>query len=362
MQDPDGSSNRATAMSVYDQANGMNDFPVLKAFQEYIDAEQARARKRMLWLSIFFVTLLVVVVVTFSVIMATVINRDQQNLSMIATRNQELSDKLLDIALRERTAAAHPVVNVQQPPPQLVQQPPQQAPDNAAVLKPVLEKLEKLASSFDRQQAPVVVQAPPSPSPAAAALAAQPVVATPDSLALQRQQEALRQQREAISAERAKLKAEQERLRQEQVERHRRRLYPEYYAREDARKQAEESDRKGPVVPSAVPPPPVQAAHVPAQAATAPVVMEAKPVDLKTAKPISYFSQEDEDLPPAKPVKVESPSSPSKSKPVQQERASTPPSTPSSGKATTPVKTEILNIGAQSSNQIPWLIELQEKK
>ena len=39
-----------TAVSVYDAGNAMDDFPVLKAFQQYIDAEQAKAQKRMLFL------------------------------------------------------------------------------------------------------------------------------------------------------------------------------------------------------------------------------------------------------------------------------------------------------------------------
>ena len=34
------------AVSVYSQ-DAMDDFPVLKAFQQYIDAEQAKARKRL---------------------------------------------------------------------------------------------------------------------------------------------------------------------------------------------------------------------------------------------------------------------------------------------------------------------------
>ena len=123
----------ANAVSIFGSAGNTNDFPVLKAFQEYIDAEQAKARKRMLGLSIFFILLLVVVVVTFTLVMTSVINR-----------NQALSDRLLDIALREKTQA-QPVVNVQPPAPQPVVQPVIQQPSQADVLKPVLEKFDKLA-------------------------------------------------------------------------------------------------------------------------------------------------------------------------------------------------------------------------
>ena len=38
---------RLNAVSVYGQTDGLDDFPVLKAFQQYIDSEQAKARKRM---------------------------------------------------------------------------------------------------------------------------------------------------------------------------------------------------------------------------------------------------------------------------------------------------------------------------
>ena len=91
------------AVSVYGQESTMDEFPILKAFQEYIDAEQAKARKRMLGLSIFFILLLVVIVIAFAVVVMLFINR-----------NQSLSDRLLDIALREKLPA-QPVVTVQSP-------------------------------------------------------------------------------------------------------------------------------------------------------------------------------------------------------------------------------------------------------
>ena len=72
-------------LSIVPSEGASNEFPVLKAFQEYIDAEQAKARKRMLGLSVFFIVLLFVVVVTFVLILTTVLNR-----------NQSLSDRLLD--------------------------------------------------------------------------------------------------------------------------------------------------------------------------------------------------------------------------------------------------------------------------
>ena len=209
----------ANAVSIFGSAGNASDFPVLKAFQEYIDAEQAKARKRMLGLSIFFILLLVVVVVTFTLVMTSVINR-----------NQALSDRLLDIALREKTQA-QPVVNVQPPAPHPVVQPVIQQPSQADVLKPVLEKFDKLAEAMVKAQqqqhvpvaapAPVVVTTAAAPSPAA-----QP---SAESAEIARLREELRREIEARKEQEAKAKEEK---RKAEIEAHRRRLYPEYYARQ----------------------------------------------------------------------------------------------------------------------------------
>ena len=396
-----GQNGGTTALRIFDQANGMNDFPVLKAFQEYIEAEQARARKRTLGLSIFFIVLLVVVVVTFSVIMAAVINRDQQSLQAIAIRNQALSDKLLDIALRERTPAAQPVVNVQQPPAAV-------HPDaGAQALKPVLDRLESLTEALKKQPAgtapqpvPMVQPAAPQPLPAAV---------SPELEAARRQQDELARQRAAVAAERARLREEQEQLRRERIEQHRRRLYPDYYAREDAQKTAAElptlAQMKG--TPTALPKPPPAAAvpakppvteppSVPAPVAKpkpvaqpkpvakpAPVapppkpkVVEAPAIDLKTAKPISYFGEaEDAPKPASTSTKIPSPGAvrsdtTGRVPPIRQasplpEGTGSLPSAPTKVLQPPPKKqpsarTEVLNVGTKDGEAIPWLIELPE--
>lgn len=414
-----GQNGGTTALRIFDQANGMNDFPVLKAFQEYIEAEQARARKRTLGLSIFFIVLLVVVVVTFAVIMAAVINRDQQSLQAIATRNQALSDKLLDIALRERTPAAQPVVNVQQPPAAV-------HPDTGAqALKPVLDRLESLTEALKKQPAgtapqpvPMVQPAAPQPLPAAV---------SPELEAARRQQDELARQRAAVAAERARLREEQEQLRRDRIEQHRRRLYPDYYAREDAQKTAAEvppppAKKKG--TPTALPKPPPAAVvsakppvaeppSVPAPVAKpkpvaqpkpvakpAPVatppkpkVVEAPAVDLKTAKPISYFDEAEDapkptstaststNIPPPGAVQpdatervppIGSPRSDATGRvpPIHQASplpggTGSVPSAPTKVLQPPPTKqpsarTEVLNVGTKDGEAIPWLIELPE--
>ena len=397
-----GQNGGTTALRIFDQANGMNDFPVLKAFQEYIEAEQARARKRTLGLSIFFIVLLVVVVVTFAVIMAAVINRDQQSLQAIATRNQALSDKLLDIALRERTPAAQPVVNVQQPPAAV-------HPDTGAqALKPVLDRLESLTEALKKQPAGTA----PQPVPMAQPAAPQPLPAavSPELEAARRQQDELARQRAAVAAERARLREEQEQLRRDRIEQHRRRLYPDYYAREDAQKTAAEvppppAKKKG--TPTTLPKPP-PAAVVPAKPPIAeppsvpapvakpkpvaqpkpvvkpapvapppkPKVVEAPAVDLKTAKPISYFDEaEDAPKPASTSTKIPSPGAvqPDATERVPPIRQASPlpggtgsvPSAPTKVLQPPPKKqpsarTEVLNVGTKDGEAIPWLIELPE--
>ena len=346
--------------------------------------------------------LLVVVVVTFAVIMAAVINRDQQSLQAIATRNQALSDKLLDIALRERTPAAQPVVNVQQPPAAV-------HPDTGAqALKPVLDRLESLTEALKKQPAgtapqpvPMVQPAAPQPLPAAV---------SPELEAARRQQDELARQRAAVAAERARLREEQEQLRRDRIEQHRRRLYPDYYAREDAQKTAAEvppppAKKKG--TPTALPKPP-PAAVVPAKPPVAeppsvpapvakpkpvaqpkpvvkpapvvpspkPKVVEAPAVDLKTAKPISYFDEaEDAPKPASTSTKIPSPGAvrPDATECVPPIHQASPlpggtgsvPSAPTKVLQPPPKKqpsarTEVLNVGTKDGEAIPWLIELPE--
>ena len=59
---------QANAVSIYGQGDAMDDFPVLKAFQQYVDAEQAKAHKRMMTVCIFFSILMIIVISVFMVI------------------------------------------------------------------------------------------------------------------------------------------------------------------------------------------------------------------------------------------------------------------------------------------------------
>ena len=391
-----------TALSFIGQ-NAENDFPVLKAFQQYIDAEQAKARKRMLGLSIFFIMLLVAVVVTFTIVMMSVINR-----------NQALSDRLLEIALRERPAQAAPVV-VQQPAPQPIVQP-APAQSRESELKPFLDKMETLVSAIVAKQqqqsiapAPVVVTTG-TPMPT--------IQPSTESVEAARMREELKKQKEELEAERARLKDAQEKLKQAEIEKHRRRLYPEYYAQEDARKMPPASaPSTAPVMPqpqvvappAAAPAPvatPTPAPVVPVQpepkarpAAPAPAPARVR-TSLENLKPINYFELSD-DTPPAKPATkpVQKPAAPKTTpavKPIAPAAKPTvtapaaKPATPAAKPVANPVekpapkpaakpaapkppppsqpkvknpeapKTETIDVGTPSGNATPWLIEQQD--
>lgn len=218
------------ALSVYRQDNGIDDFPVLKAFQQYIDAEQSKARKRMVSLCIFFGVLMTVLIAVFMFM-----------LREITVRNQELNDRLVEYAMRDRT---QPVV-VPQPQPQPQQQvivPNNSA--NEAAMRAMTETLVALQKKIAEQpQATVAPAAAPAPEPQL----------TEEERELERKtrtaEEKLKKARAILEAEKKKLAEEREKFRQEKVEQHRRRLYPEYYG-EQAVEQAAVKPPAQPVAPS----------------------------------------------------------------------------------------------------------------
>ena len=84
-------------VAMYNAASHANaeSFPVLKAFQDYIEAERAQARKRVMQLSIFFAVLMGVVVTGFL------------TAGIFMLRNMsDVQTKLLDVALANKAAPA----------------------------------------------------------------------------------------------------------------------------------------------------------------------------------------------------------------------------------------------------------------
>ena len=240
-----------STLSIIPSDGATNEFPVLKAFQEYIDAEQAKARKRMLGLSVFFIILLLVVVITFVLVLTTVVNR-----------NQALSDRLLDYALKERER-----MQTVQPP----QPPPAPAPQISAqeVLKPFIERLEReqaeMKAAYEKQQ-----------KEAEAKAAAQEVA----------RNEEMRKVRAELEKERARTKKENDR--QEAIERHRRRLYPDYYRLPETAPSMTPSTQLSSPATQKPPSQPIPKA-APQKKSTPP---------LSTIKPVTYFNLDDEESVP----------------------------------------------------------------
>lgn len=184
-------------ISVYGQENALDDFPVLKAFQQYIDAEHAKSRKRMLLLCIFFGVLMAVVIAVFVGMLFSV-----------SARNQSLNDRLIEYAMnRDRAPSASPVVV----------QPPSQ--DGAAILA-LTAKLDDLQQRLSAEQAKAEKAAA---AQQAAIEAARPKEPTPAELEVQRL-------KTLLAAEKAKNSQEKERNRQAELEAYRRKHYPELYA------------------------------------------------------------------------------------------------------------------------------------
>lgn len=178
-----GTSQRA--VSIYGHDDSVEDFPVLKAFQQYIDAEQEKARKRILNLGIFFGIALVIVIAVFMVL-----------LHSINTRNQLLSDRLFEYAMKEssRSQSANPP-----------------ATNNDAALKSMTDTLVLMQKQMMETKRDTDA----------------------DGAGTDRQSrietEKLQRAKALLAEEKQRLAVEKERLHQIEIEQQRRKLYPELY-------------------------------------------------------------------------------------------------------------------------------------
>ncbi len=199
------------AVSVYGSGDALDDFPVLKAFQQYIDAEQAKARKRLLAMGVFFGALMLVVIAIFVVLLVSV-----------SSRNQQLNDRLIEFAMKDRPTGSAVVV-----------QPPQ---DNTALLTLTtkLEDLQRKLSETQAQADKAVAEAEKKAQQAVEA--AKPPEPTAEELEIRR----LKAQ---LAAEKEKAAAERERRREEELEAYRRKHYPELY---ETKRPATQEVRKTP--------------------------------------------------------------------------------------------------------------------
>jgi len=298
------------AVSVYGQ-EGLEDFPVLKAFQQYIDAEQNKARKRMVMLCAFFGLLMTAMIIVFLFI-----------LKDVSSSNKSQNDRLLELVLK---SSERQNVIVQQP---------TSAPSNDAALKALTDTLVAMHKQASEQQEKAVAAQLAAAQAAAAQSAATPPQPTQEQSARQRQIDSeaqkLAKANEQLKAEKAKLAAEKEKLRQQEIEFHRRRMYPDYYEKLD-REAAEADAEETAPAPRAKP-----KARKPQPAARPQHTAKPQPTPRKTATgALSYFDayEEDEDtksgdddidtllsdLPPIKPEA---------SKPASKKPAASTPATP----------------------------------
>lgn len=267
------------AVSLYGQGDAMDDFPVLKAFQQYIDSEQAKARKRLISLGIFFGILMGAVIAVFLVLLFN-----------INERNQTLNDRLVEFAMKERQQA--PVV---------VQPPVQQ--DNTALLS-LTSKLEELQKKLNESERKAeAAERAQKEAAAAVASALAPKAPSPQEIEIARLKAQLEAQKEAVAAEKAK-------QREAELEAYRRKHYPECYA---PRKQI----RPAPVN--------VDESEVDDLEDEVPVRRvkrrKTNPDAVLKGKAIKYFDDEEDEVPevkaPVQPEPVESKTTPP-SQPVKQ--------------------------------------------
>lgn len=263
------------AVSIYGQGDAMDDFPVLKAFQQYVDAEHAKAQKRMTTLCIFFVVLMVAVIGVFMMLLMS-----------ISQRNNSLSDQLFQVMLKDRDRQ-----NV------IVQTPGQQN-DSSALLtlqKQLFDQQMKMMEESMKVRTGVVAPENPVTDSERAEFAAKQRA---HEKQLKADNEKLRKAQEELQAERERMAKEQERLRQKEIDLQRRNLYPEFYAN-----QGQNATPRRPEDPPKPVPVPVledDEAETDLSDIDAAIAAEERNVE-SAATPrddgsIRYFSDDDEDL------------------------------------------------------------------
>ena len=215
------------AVSVYGSDSTMDEFPILKAFQEYINAEQAKARKRITALAVFFGVLLIAILAIFMTLLVKSYND-----------NQHLNDRLVDFMQKERERSDKEHSERERAAAEAAARP---SRDSAAVIeltkkietlqekiyntqrkadeaeRALVEK-EKLMAEKDKQAAEALKKAIED---------AKPKGPTPEEQEIARL-------KSLLAAEKRKQAAavEKERRRQAELEEYRRKHYPQHYQRQ----------------------------------------------------------------------------------------------------------------------------------
>ncbi len=207
------------AVSLYGQSDAMDDFPVLKAFQQYIDAEQAKAQKRTFWLCIFFAIILTLVIGVFVILLMNV-----------SQRNTALNQQLIQYMMNDRQVLVTSANTTQ----------------NDTAMKMLTDSMATLQKQLSEQQMRMIEQqskffeqqSKAVDEKVKAAVAEQPPAISPETLKLQeaQKQEALRLKKAAqkLAKEKEAFAKEKKLLQEEKIELQRRKLYPDYYENKDS--------------------------------------------------------------------------------------------------------------------------------
>jgi len=130
------------------QGAGSESFPVLQAFQEYIEAERKQARKRIMQLSISFAVIMGVVVIGF--------------LAAGVYMMQSTTNRLFEVAMTKKEIPPAPaVVTAPQPSVQSVAPAPAASPALEASIRQMSEVLAKMQAEASRKPAEVVSESKP---------------------------------------------------------------------------------------------------------------------------------------------------------------------------------------------------------
>ena len=301
------------AVSVYGSDSTMDEFPILKAFQEYINAEQAKARKRITALAVFFGVLLIAILAIFMTLLVKSYND-----------NQHLNDRLVDFMQKERERSDKEHSERERAAAEAAARP---SRDSAAVIeltkkietlqekiyntqrkadeaeRALVEK-EKLMAEKDKQAAETLKKAIED---------AKPKGPTPEEQEIARL-------KSLLAAEKRKQAAavEKERRRQAELEEYRRKHYPQHYQRQTTPSRPSRTLTIGNLDTSALPRYDEDYDDLPDEATA-----------------ISYYDDEDEA--PATPAKKKS-VSPSKPKPAAKAPAKTAPKAEPEEKFSIPVE------------------------
>ena len=230
------------AVSLYGQNDAMDDFPVLKAFQKYIDAEQSKAQKRMTTLCIFFAIIMTIVIGVFVMLLMTISQRNNSLNDQLSRQNSSLNEQLIQLMLKERDR----------------QQPGLGSGGNGdASMKALTDSVSAMQKQMAEQQVRMMEQqakfieqqAKAAEQHAKAAFGSAGKAPSRDDASVGSETAKLKKAHELLKAEKEKLAKEKEALRQKEVEMHRRKLYPEYYAKQDremalAQQQAAEREER----------------------------------------------------------------------------------------------------------------------